>query len=417
MTGTTMSLACGLALVLLSVVFAQEDTAAAQRLNKCDKWYHQENPPNVCQDNPPNVCQENPPKMVIFGDSYADTGRAFSAPAAHQFEEYGVGAFPWARLFAAPDSDEKIPAYMPFEGSVTNGKAWPTWLRVPDEHNFATSSATASSPFRNLDPCQGYTGAGEEFPTGTLEEQITRYFHDIGDPPEETLDHTHIIALGINDLLLASWAMTRYALGGAGYQDPVALDLVFQTDNVTGLPILDDSGLPVATFEPAIDAAIKAWDDGIGRLVEAGVTGTILLANIPAVKGLPLLFNTTIADVLDPFAIRASLGTSRLAFKYPQVKVLDYFTLTSALRHPDCQETCALCADGTSPCQSCLEGNPSITVCEDPSTRVFYDSIHYTTEYHLLFGEAIRQCSNGIPNYDCPLVSVLCPPDGVQIFS
>ena len=33
-------------------------------------------------------------------------------------------------------------------------------------------------------------------------------------------------------------------------------------------------------------AVIEAWDDGIGRLVNAGVTGTILLANMASVKGL-----------------------------------------------------------------------------------------------------------------------------------
>lgn len=32
-------------------------------------------------------------------------------------------------------------------------------------------------------------------------------------------------------------------------------------------------------------AVVKAWDDGIGRLVGAGVTGTILLANMGSVKG------------------------------------------------------------------------------------------------------------------------------------
>eukprot|EP00903_Cladosiphon_okamuranus_P015135 g13995.t1 len=55
-----------------------------------------------------------------------------------------------------------------------------------EPHN-DVQAPTASSSFRNLDPRQSYTGVGEEFPTGTLEEQITRYFHDIGDPPEETL--------------------------------------------------------------------------------------------------------------------------------------------------------------------------------------------------------------------------------------
>ena len=56
-------------------------------------------------------------------------------------------------------------------------------------------------------------------------------------------DHTHIIALGINDLLLAGFTMSRYVLGGDGYDDPVPFDLVFQTD---------DSGESVATFEPMI---------------------------------------------------------------------------------------------------------------------------------------------------------------------
>ena len=33
-------------------------------------------------------------------------------------------------------------------------------------------------------------------------------------------------------------------------------------------------------------AVISAWDAGISRLVNAGVTGTIVLANMPSVKGL-----------------------------------------------------------------------------------------------------------------------------------
>lgn len=35
-----------------------------------------------------------------------------------------------------------------------------------------------------------------------------------------------------------------------------------------------------------LQAVVKAWDDGIGRLVGAGVTGTILLGNMGSVKGL-----------------------------------------------------------------------------------------------------------------------------------
>eukprot|EP00903_Cladosiphon_okamuranus_P016937 g15612.t1 len=423
-------------LLLLSVVFAKEDTTkAGRRPNKYKKWR-----------------QENPPKMVVFGDSTSDTGRAFEAPGAHQFQDYEIGPFPWKRLYSAPDSDEKIPAYMPDKGSASNGKAWPTWLRIPDEHNFATSSATASSTFRNRDSCKRYTGEGEEFPTGTLDEQITRYFHDIGDPPAETLDYVHVIAFGGNDVLQAIEAIGRYTFGGAGYQDPVGFELLFQTDNVTGFPVLDDEGLPVPSYAPVVEEIVVAWDDGIGRLLQAGVRGPILLTNVGSVKGLAGFNGTETAVLFDSIAYEANLGASLLSLKYPQVKVLDVFALTSALkdnpavfeelgfiapegsfmgdpcispdftidhtadimgmqalRHPDCQGKCALCADATSPCQNCFEGNPSITACDDPSTRVMFDQTHFSTEFHLVLGEAIRQCSKDRPNVDRPLVNVICP--------
>lgn len=82
---------------------------------------------------------------------------------------------------------------------------------------------------------------------------------------------------------------------------------------------------------------------------------------------------------------------------------------SQASRSPDCQGACALCADLTSPCQNCFQGNPSVTVCDDPTTRVFYDQTHFTTEFHLIVGEAIRQCSKDTPNYNRPLVNVICP--------
>ena len=43
--------------------------------------------------------------MVVFGDSNSDAGRAFVAPAAHQFDEYGIGPAPFERLYTAPESD------------------------------------------------------------------------------------------------------------------------------------------------------------------------------------------------------------------------------------------------------------------------------------------------------------------------
>lgn len=78
-------------------------------------------------------------------------------------------------------------------------------------------------------------------------------------------------------------------------------------------------------------------------------------------------------------------------------------------RNPDCKEECALCANDETPCQTCYEGNPAITVCDDPYTRVFWDNLHITTEMQFVFAEAVRQCSKDEPDYERPLVGVLCP--------
>ncbi|CAM9971094.1 unnamed protein product [Scytosiphon promiscuus] len=386
--------------------------------------------------------------MVVFGDSISDIGRRYNAPASFQFEEYGIGPFPFKRLYDGSGTDTKIDAYMPFEGSVTNGNPWTTWLHIPDEHNFATSSATATSEFQPRQTCTGYSGVGLDNPTGTLEEQVDAYFDEVLAHTTETLDYTHVIFIGANDLFRAVDAITRYSLGGEGYVDPVDFDNVFELDAETGLP--------VATFEPASELVIKAWDEEIGRLIAAGVTGRILLANVGTPKGLDGFYGTAEADVLDGVAQALSLGAQQLAATYvPQVRMLDFYTLlaalvdepsifedlgftpgegddgllaesciqldfvidemaeimgTQALRNPDCQEECALCADAVSPCQNCFVGTePGITKCDDPSKRVFYDAIHFTTDFHLLFGEAIRQCSKDNPNFDRPLVEVFCP--------
>lgn len=50
-------------------------------------------------------------QMVVFADSYADTGRKFRAPASHQYEEYGIGPFPWTRLYETVNSDVRCLVY------------------------------------------------------------------------------------------------------------------------------------------------------------------------------------------------------------------------------------------------------------------------------------------------------------------
>ncbi|CAM9813602.1 unnamed protein product [Ectocarpus sp. 4 AP-2014] len=422
-------------LVLLGAVSSRA-SGVATRPNKFKKWRF-----------------ENPPKIVVFGDSNSDTGRRFNAPSSFQFKDDGIGAFPWKRLYDGPDSDEKTSAYLPFEGSASNGKAWPTWLRIPDEHNFATSSASATDAFRSRERCTGYTGEGEDFPTATLEEQIDRYFYEIVNKTGETLDYTHVVFIGANELNRVVEAITRYSTGGQGYQDPVAFEKVFEVDATTGFPVLDESGLPVPTFAPMIEEVLGAWDEGIGRLIGAGVTGRILLANVGSPKGLAGIAGTETAFLLDSVAQALRVGAQVLVAKYsPQVRMLDLYTLfaalvddesiftdlgftpgegslladsciqanffvddaaeimeTQALRNPDCQEECTLCADSTTPCATCLVDQPAITKCDDPSTKVFYDGIHFTTDFHLIFGEAIRQCSKDSPNFDRPFVGVICP--------
>lgn len=45
-------------------------------------------------------------KMVVFGDSTADSGRRFTAPASFDFED--IGPFPFKKLFNAPDEEVRI---------------------------------------------------------------------------------------------------------------------------------------------------------------------------------------------------------------------------------------------------------------------------------------------------------------------
>ncbi|CAM9196585.1 unnamed protein product [Laminaria digitata] len=365
--------------------------------------------------------------MIVFGDSISDAGRRFDAPASFQFDR--IGTFPFTELFEEPDSNVSDGAYLPSAGYVTNGKAWPGWLRVPKDLNYATSSGTASEAFRSRESCFGYTGEGEEFPTGTLSEQVTRYFNDVLDHTDETLGYTHVINIGNNDMGAVFSALNRFTIGGAGYVDPVAFENVFE--------VID--GVPTLTLAPGID-----------RLIERGVTGRILLANlIPPVSELCL--GGGLAETFYEAYLQLRLEAGAIAEANPQVRILSFHDLTLAIltqpevfeslgfttltepclvldfviddtaeimgtqvnnmadRGAGCQEECALCVDQTSPCQNCLEGNPSATVCDTPETYIFWDSLHFTTEFHQILAEATRQCSKDKPNYDRPFVNLLCP--------
>eukprot|EP00904_Undaria_pinnatifida_P002392 jgi/Undpi1/12153/HiC_scaffold_5.g01829.m1 len=378
------------------------------------------------------------PKMIVFGDSISDAGRRFNAPAS--FDYPGIGKFPFERLFEDADSDSMFRAYLPETGSPTNGKVWPSWLRVPEEYNFATSSASASETFRDLDTCGGYTGEGEKLPTGFLSDQITRYISDVLDHTDETLDYTHVIVIGNNEPGRVLAALNRYGLGGDGYVDPVAFENVFE--------IVD--GVPSLTFEPMIREVVAAWQEGIERLLARGVTGRILLANSASPKGFP----SGLGDLLDQVAIAGNIFHQELVDAYPQVRAIDFYNLTAAIidypevffdvgitggsgaslsdscllydfaidtaaevmgiqaeRAEGCQGECDLCADSTSPCQNCYEGNPSATACEDPEKYIFWDSLHFTTGVHQVLADAIRQCSKDEPNYDTPWAEILCPMD------
>ena len=98
-----------------------------------------------------------------------------------------------------------------------------------------------------------------------------------------------------------------------------------------------------------------------------------------------------------------------LALPPPLAVSQTHICAVQADRAPGCQEECALCADLTTPCQTCYQGNPSATVCDTPETYIFWDSLHLTTEVHKLLAEAIRQCAKDVPNYDRPFVAILCP--------
>lgn len=59
-----------------------------------------------------------------------------------------------------PTSEDPRSALM--LGVTMTSDMWSNW----QELNFATSSGTATEAFRSQENCGGYTGEGEEFPTG-----------------------------------------------------------------------------------------------------------------------------------------------------------------------------------------------------------------------------------------------------------
>ncbi|CAN0226079.1 unnamed protein product, partial [Ascophyllum nodosum] len=362
---------------------------------------------------------------------------------------------------------EKFRAYLPSPGAVTNGKVWADWLRIPEELNFATSSGSMTASYRSRESCTGYTGEGEDFPTGTLEEQIDRYFNDIGNN-NETLEYTHVILLGANDISHFFSAVGRYQLGqllqeqGAfgdnAYEDPVPYNQVFKV--VDGTPQINVELLVSVSYTPqqSTEEVVTTLSTGIERLVSKGVTGRILIANIPSFRGLPDLVLAGVAEAFDEVAIAMGAAIEELANTNPQRRLIDVYTLfaavvddpsvfeklgfsgadgasednpvplgipclqlqfasdstaeimgTQALRAEGCQEECALCVDTTSPCQNCYAGNPSATICDDPDSRIFWDTRHPTTAFHLIFAEAIRQCSKDQPNGERPFVKIICP--------
>ncbi|CAB1116699.1 unnamed protein product [Ectocarpus sp. CCAP 1310/34] len=201
--------------------------------------------------------------MVVFGDSNSDTGSRFNTPSSFQFKDDGIGAFPWKRLYDGPDRDvsdcvEKTSAYMPFDNSASNGIAWPTWLRIPD-----VGGAPLVETLFFVACCKLLF---------TL-----------------AVDYTHVAFIGANEMNRVIEAITRYSTGGQSYQDPVAFEKVFEVDATTGFPVLHESSLPVPTFAPIIEEVLGAWDEVIGRLIGAGITGRIHLANVGSPKGLAAL--------------------------------------------------------------------------------------------------------------------------------
>lgn len=109
-------------------------------------------------------------------------------------------------------------------------------------------------------------------------------------------DYTHVVMIGTNEITRVVDAITRYSLGGVGYQDPVDFDKVFEVDPATGFPVLDEDGLPVPTFAPMIEVSVPVWSwikqwgrPGFGRVRFAYDTSSYIysirstcLCNFPA---------------------------------------------------------------------------------------------------------------------------------------
>ncbi|CAM9781267.1 unnamed protein product, partial [Ascophyllum nodosum] len=179
------------------------------------------------------------------------------------------------------------------------------------------------------------------------------------------------------------------AFGDDVYEDPVPFNQVFE--------IVD--GTPQINVELLVSEVVTALSTGIQRLLAKGVTGRILITNIPSFRGLLDLVLAGVAEAFDEVAIAMGAAIEELANTSPQLRLIDVYTLfaavvddpsvfeklgfsgadgasednpvplgipclqfqfasdstadimgTQALRAEGCQEECALCADTTSPC-------------------------------------------------------------------
>eukprot|EP00903_Cladosiphon_okamuranus_P017948 g16515.t1 len=390
-------------------------------------------------------------KMIVFGDSNSDVGRRFSADSSYDFPL--IGPFPWEKLYDSSNPDTKIPIYS--TGSATNGRVWPEILDIPKSQNFATSSASASALFRSTQNCKGYTKSGDEA-TGTFEEQINEYFNT--KLSDETKEYAHVVILGGNDIKNGAEAFRRQRIA-----DGIRANVnpAFEYDEpVAGI----DSTAEITEFiETAIVSLVTDLTDGIFTLLSAGVTGKILVANLPSPKNVPAFIQTGFAATLDGAVLQANAqlaeALKQLSDSFgvvDQVRVLDLYRLTAALSDepeiftsrgfgadlltvpcmvPDfsvdqaaevmgtqnfrqggqglaegsCGDNvCALCETDDSPCPKCWLGNPTATICKCPNDHVFFDDNHTTAAFNSLFARATYQCSLEAPNMSMAFVPQLC---------